>query len=262
MRKRDILSIVEIPVRSNIILRLDEAGKAAYSDLLDSAGLMEVLDSRGNFNYHLNFLLENSIVVKDGVVYRLTDRGRAIAQFVKEVNQIWQQIQPKLGGGYMDIVGYAEEFEKEIGIKMHKTVEKRKLKERIEMVMDEKSVIGLLNEEKCEDEFFSNYEEIGIKDLKLCVEVREDKEKGWPKCIHYVFGHPDLTYHLSPYYLGSVLLYLQKNFGEAHLFADKKKPMPFMLRAKKLRERYEGPAFMIAPVVLGPYKKVQEIKNS
>mgnify|MGYP001084240493 CR=1 FL=1 len=117
MRKRDVLSIVENPVRSDIIMRLDEAGKAAYSDLLDSAGIIEVLDSRGNFNYHLNFLLENSIVVKEGIVYRLTDRGRAIAQFVKEVNHVWNQIEHKLRGGYMDIVGYAEEFERETGIK-------------------------------------------------------------------------------------------------------------------------------------------------
>jgi len=259
LRKRDILSIVEIPVRSNIIMHLDEAGKAAYSDLLDSAGLIEVLDSRGNFNYHLNFLLENSIVVKDGVVYRLTDKGRAIAQFVKEVNHVWKQIEPRLRGDYMSIVSYAEEFEKETGIKMRKTVEKRKLKGRIEIVTEEKSVIGLVDEEKCEDEFFSDYEEIQIAGLKLCVEEAE-----WNNEKHtlYVFGHPDLTYHLSPHYSGAVLLYLQRNFGEAHIFADKKKPMPFMLRAEKLRERYQGPALMIAPVALGPYKKVQEIKKS
>jgi len=238
LRKRDVLSIVENPVRSNIIMRLDEAGKAAYSDLLDSAEVIEVLDSRGNFNYHLNFLLENSIVVKDGVVYRLTDKGRAVAQFVKEVNHVWEQIEPKLRGGYMSIVGYAEEFEKETGIKMHKTVDKRKLKGRIEMVMDEKSVIGLLDEEKCEDEYFSDYEEIQIADLKLCVEEAE-----WNNEKHnlYVFSHPDLTYHLSPYYSGSVLLYLQKNFGEAHLFADKKKPMPFMLRAKSCEKDTKDP---------------------
>jgi len=104
LRKRDVLSIVEIPVRSSIILRLDEASKAAYSDLLDSAGVIEVLDSRGNFNYHLNFLLENSIVVKEGMVYRLTDKGRAVAKFVKEVNQIWKKVEPKLRGGDMDLV--------------------------------------------------------------------------------------------------------------------------------------------------------------
>ena len=248
MRKRDVMSIVEIPARRDIILRLEEAGRAAYSDLLDSAGVIEVLDSRGNFNYHLSFLLENSIVVKEGVIYRLTDKGRTVAQFIKEVDSIWNQIEPKLRGGYMSIVSYAEEFEKEVGIKMNKKIAERKLKGRIEMVTDEESVISLLNEEKCEDIFFSDYEEIQIDGMKLCVQETEcDKEKH----MLYIFGSPDLTYHLSPYYLGSVLLYLQKSFGEAHIYADRKKPMPFMLRAKKMYERYEGPAFMIAPVVLG-----------
>ncbi len=250
MRKRDVLSIVEIPVRCNIIMRLDDAEKAAYSDLLDSTGDKEVLDSRGNFNYHLNFLLENSIIVKEGAVYRLTDKGRAIAQFAKEVNRVWNQTEPKLRGGYMSIIGYAEEFEKETGIRMHKAVEKRKLKNRVEMVMDEKQVLGILDEAQCEDEFFSSYEEIQMADMKLCVEVREDKNSKKQNC--YPLGHPDLTYHLSPYYLGATLIYLQKNFGEAHLFADKKKPMPFILRAKKLEERYEGPGFVIAPVILPP----------
>jgi len=253
LRKRDVLSIVEIPVRSNIILRLYEAGKAAYSDLLDSAGDIEVLDSRGNFNYHLNFLLKNSIVAKEGMVYRLTDKGRAIAKFIKEVNQIWKKVEPKLRGGHMDIVSYAEEFEREIGIRMNKKIAETKLKGRIEMVMDEKSVIGLLDEEKCEDDFFKDYEEIQISDMRLSVKIREDKNG--KKFNHYVLGHPDLSYYLSPHYFGSALLYLQMNFGEARLFADKKKPMPFMLRAKKLGERYGGPAFLIAPVVLDKHQK-------
>jgi len=34
------------------------------------------------------------------------------------------------------------------------------------------------------------------------------------------------------------------------LFADKRKPMPFVVRARKREERYEGPAFAIAPIVL------------
>jgi len=250
LRKRDVLSIVEIPIRSNIVLRLDEAGKAAYSDLLDSAGPIEALDSRGNFNYHLNFLLDNSIVAKDGVVYRLTDKGQAVAQFIKEVNRVWNQVEPKLGGGFVSIVSYAEEFERETGIKMHKTLEKRKLKGRIETIMDEKNVVCLLNEGQCEDEFFGDYEEIEISDTKLCVDEVEEKDG---KHNLYVICHPELPYRLSPHYLGAVLRYLQKNFGEAHIYADKKKPMPFMLRAKRLQERYEGPAFMIAPVILGAF---------
>ena len=75
----------------------------------------------------------------------------------------------------MDIISYADEFEKEIGIRMNRKITERKLKGRIEMVMDDKSVIGLLDEEKCEDEFFKDYEEIQISDMKLSVEVYEDK---------------------------------------------------------------------------------------
>lgn len=247
MKMKDALSIVENTVRCNIIMRLDEAGKAAYSDLLDAAGIVGILDSRGNFNYHLNFLLQNSIVIKNGLTYRLTDKGQAIAQFVKEVNLNWKQIEPKLRGDYVSILNCAEEFEKETGIKMQKTTAKRKLKERIEIITDEKSVICLLDEEKCKDEFFKNYEEIQTEDLRLQVKEATCKNE---KHNLYIFGLPDLTYHLSPYYLGSVLQYLQTNFDEAHLFADKNQPMPFLLRAKKLQERYEGPAFMIAPVIL------------
>lgn len=246
MRKREVLLIVENPVRSEIILRLDEAGKAAYSDLLDSAGLVEVLDSRGNFNYHLNFLLENSIVIKEGMVYRLTDRGRAIAGFIREVNGLWGRVEPKLRGSYKDIVSYAREFEKEVGIRMSRKVSEIKLKGKIEIVMDERSVIGILDEKRCEDEFFRGHEEIQLSDMKLEV-IRKDKDGKEPR--HYVLGHPDLSYHISPHYFGSVLIYLQRTFGEAHLYAEKKKPMPFMLRAKKLEERYEGPAFMIAPII-------------
>lgn len=152
----------------------------------------------------------------------------------------------------MDKVGYSEDFEKEIGIRMHRAVDERKLKGRVEMVMDETSVIGILDERICEDEYFKDYEEIALEDLRLSKEEAEWKNE---EHISYVFGHPDLAYHLSPHYFGSALLYLQRNFNEAHLYADKRKTMPFMLRARRLQERYERPAFVIAPVVLGPCKK-------
>lgn len=90
------MSIVESDVRSDTIMRLYEAGKAAYSDLLDSAGVTDVLGSRGNFNYHLNYLLDNSLVVKEGMVYKLTDKGRAMARFIGEVKASWKEIDPKL----------------------------------------------------------------------------------------------------------------------------------------------------------------------
>jgi len=39
-------------------------GMVAYSDLLESTSLRGSLDSRGNFNYHLNFLLKNSALLE------------------------------------------------------------------------------------------------------------------------------------------------------------------------------------------------------
>jgi DNA-binding transcriptional ArsR family regulator len=93
LNKSDVLSIVVDPTRNKIIRRLDEAGKAAYSDLLDSADYVRYLTSTGNFNYHLSFLLKNSVIVKEGVVYKLTSRGREIARFVKDVDQMWSELE-------------------------------------------------------------------------------------------------------------------------------------------------------------------------
>lgn len=252
LRKRDVLSIVENPVRSNIIIRLTKAGKAAYSDLLDSAGPIEALDSRGNFNYHLNFLLENRIIQKEGMVYRLTDKGQAIAQFLREVDQAWKEIEIKMRGDHMSIVGYAEEFEKETGIKMQKAIGERKLKGRVGMIHDETNVIGILDEDECEDEFFGGYIEIPIDELKFYVDESEWKGE---KHNLYVLGHTSFAYRVSPRLFGSVLQYMQRNYDEAHLLADVVKPMPFMIRAKTLHERYDGPAFMIAPITPGTFKK-------
>ena len=64
MRKSDVFSTVADSTRNKIIRRLDEAGKAAYSDLLDSAEHVRHLTSTGNFNYHLNFLMENSVIIR------------------------------------------------------------------------------------------------------------------------------------------------------------------------------------------------------
>jgi len=113
-------------------------------------------------------------------------------------------------------------------------------------------VVCPLDEDRYEDEFFKDYEEIQIDGLKLFVDESTWNNERHSNCV---LGHPDLTYRLSPYYSGSVLRYLQRTFNEAHIFADKKKPMPFMVRAKGLKERYEGPAFMIAPVIPGTCQK-------
>lgn len=82
--------------RNSVIRRLSEAGKAVYSDLLDSAECVRHLTGTGTFNHHLNFLLENSVIVKDGIVYKLTKKGLEIARFVKDVDQIWNKLESTL----------------------------------------------------------------------------------------------------------------------------------------------------------------------
>jgi len=247
LKLREAMSIAESDVRSDMITRLYEVGKAAYSDLLDSAGATDVLGSRGNFNYHLNYLLDNSLVAKEGTVYKLTDKGRAMARFIGEVKASWKEIEPKLRGGYISMLAYAEDFKSECGIRMKETACQGRFGGKVEVVGDERDIFCLMDEKNCEDEFFSGYGEIPITELKLYI-----KEAEWKHEKHnlYVLGHSDLTYYLSPHYLGSTLHYLQQGFGEAHLFGDKKKPMPIILRARKWGESYEGPAFAIAPIVL------------
>lgn len=74
LRKDDVFSIAVDPTRNKIIMRLEEAGKAAYSDLLDYVDNVRHLTRTGNFNYHLDFLLKNSVITKEDVVYRLADK--------------------------------------------------------------------------------------------------------------------------------------------------------------------------------------------
>jgi DNA-binding transcriptional ArsR family regulator len=112
LRKEDVFSIAVDPTRNRIIKRLEEAGKAAYSDLLDSVDTVRHLTSTGNFNYHLEFLLKNSVITKDGPVYKLTDKGLEIARFIKDVDQSWSKLEPKLRGENMSIFSCAERFDR------------------------------------------------------------------------------------------------------------------------------------------------------
>jgi len=243
LRKRDVFSIIVDPTKNSIIRRLSEAGKAAYSDLLDSAEYMRHLTSTGTFNYHLNFLLENSVIVKDGVVYRLTKKGREIARFVKDVDQIWNKLESTLRGERMSIFSFAEQFEEETGTKMQKVTSKL---HGIDFIADERRVIGLIAQEDCKTEFFEQYNPIRIEGFKLCLKECEKKGK---MVKQLVFSHPDLGYHLSIQMLGIVYQFLENNFGEAHAFAVKKKPHPFLFRAAEMGKDYDGCAFIVAPVV-------------
>lgn len=155
MRQRGVFSIIVDPTRNSIIRRLSEAGKAAYSDLLDSAEYVKHLTSTGTFNYHLNFLLENSVIVKDGIVYKLTKKGLEIAKFLKDVDQIWSKLESTLRGERMSIFSFAEQFEEETGTKMQKVASKF---HRIDLITDERKVIGLIAQEDCNKEFFAQYD--------------------------------------------------------------------------------------------------------
>ena len=243
LRKRDAFSIVVDPTRNSIISRLSEAGKAAYSDLLDSAEHMRHLTSTGTFNYHLNFLLENSVIAKDGVVYKLTKKGLEIARFLKDVDQNWNKLESTLRRERMSIFSFAEQFEDESGTKMQNVTSKF---HGIDLITDERKVIGIIAQEDCNKEFFAQYDPITIEDFKLCVKECEKKGK---RSKELVLSHPDLKYHLSIQMLGVVCQFLESNFGEAHVFALKKKPHPFLFRAVEMGKDYDGCTFIVAPVV-------------
>jgi hypothetical protein len=243
LKKGDALSIVADATRNKIVRRLEEAGKAAYSDLLDTVEHVRHLTSTGNFNYHLNFLLENSVITKDGVVYKLTGKGREIAKFLKDVDQLWNKLEPILGGEKMSIFNWVEQFEEETGTKMQKDVLKF---HGMELVTDERKVIGLIAEEECRKEFFNEYEPISVENCELRI---KQSEKESEKCSELVVSHPDLEYYISPRLLGIVHQFLETHFNQVHIFAVKKKPYPFLFRAADITKNYSGCAFIVAPVV-------------
>jgi hypothetical protein len=228
-------------MRNRIIKRLEEAGKAAYSDLLDSVDAVRHLTSTGNFNYHLDFLLKNSVITKDGGVYRLTDNGLEIARFIKDVDQSWSKLEPKLRGENMSIFSCAEQFEKETGTKMLRTSTSF---HGMDMISDERRVIGIIAQEDCHKEFFASYQPLGVEDFKLCLK-KGCKDEG----NMLILAHPNLKYYVSPTMLSQVYQFLEEDFGEAHVFAVKEKPYPLLFRAAAMGKDYDGCAFMVAPCV-------------
>jgi DNA-binding transcriptional ArsR family regulator len=241
LRKDDVFSIAVDPTRNRIIKRLEEAGKAAYSDLLDSVDTVRHLTSTGNFNYHLEFLLKNSIITKDGPVYKLTDKGLEIARFIKDVDQSWSKLEPKLRGENMSIFSCAERFEKETRTKM---LQNSTSFHGMDMISDEKRVIGIIAQEDCRKEFFASYQPLEVEDFKLCVKKGCKNESNL-----LILAHPDLKYYISPTMLSQVYQFLEEEFGEARIFAAKEKPYPFLFRAASMGKDYQGCAFMVAPCV-------------
>jgi DNA-binding transcriptional ArsR family regulator len=240
LRKDDVFSIAVDPTRSRIVKRLEEAGKAAYSDLLDSAENVRHLTSTGNFNYHLDFLLKNSVITKHGAVYSLTNSGRHIARFIKDVDQSWSELEPKLRGKSMSIFSCAELFEKETGTKMSRTTTSL---HGMDLIMDEKRVLGIIAQEDCSKDFFASYQPLGLEGFKMCVKSCKDEDK------MLTLGHPDLKYCVSPVMLSQICQFLEENFGDVHIFALREKPYPLLIRGAALGKDHDGCAFMVAPCV-------------
>jgi hypothetical protein len=243
LRKKDVFSIITNSTRHVITKRLGEAGKAAYSDILDSVDFIHPLNSTGNFNYHLNFLIRTDMVTRDGSVYRLSDDGKKILKFVEDVNQMWQELQRNLRGVSMNVISQAEHFEEEMGVKMEKEVMDFK---GLDMIMDEKRIIGIVGLGDS-TENFSSYETLELHDFKVTRKSYKT-EKGVIKEV-ILLTHPEIKYELSPRWFGTVQEYLERNYGNTFVYALKKNPAPFLIRSESIGKGPSSCSFVIAPSV-------------
>lgn len=253
MKKKDIFSIITNSIRNSIIKRLIRAEKAAYSDLLDSSDFQRTL-STGNFNYHLNYLQENEIISKDGGVYRLTNLGKEVAKFVEEVDQKWKELAKKIRGEKMSVFTIAEHFEEETNIPMEKEVTNF---HGLEMIMDDKQTIGIIPI-KNTPEPFASYTLFATKEFQLTRMTCNDKEDKKKQTVS-LLTHPNLQYQLSPKWLGIIQHYLDTNYGQSYIYAQKQGPAPFLVSSKmfKTNNEEQGCLFVIAPAVFDEKRKKQ-----
>ena len=238
MKKKEIFTLVTNPSRNTIIRRLFEAEKAAYSDLLDSAGLIPTLDSTGNFNYHLNFLVENEIIVKSGSIYKLTDKGKEIALFIKDVDQKWLKLERTINGDFMSLISIAEQFEEQTGLKMLKEISDFK---GIDMIMDETRSVGIMITNELPAPL-GNHSEMNVEDLQVIM-----KKKGNKKST--VLGHPEFEHYLSQKYFSIIQDFILVDFEEIFLYADKNETTPFLISSIELNKTNEGLVFVVAPQI-------------
>ena len=243
LRKKDVFSIVTNSTRHVIIKRLGEAGKAAYSDMLDSVDFVHPLNSTGNFNYHLNFLIRTDIVTREGTVYRLTDDGKKILKFIEDINQMWQDLQKNLRGVSMSVFSQAEHFEEEMGVKMEKEVMDFK---GLDMIMDEKRIIGILGL-RDDTEYFTSYNSLELSDFRV---LRKSyvTDKGDSKDV-ILLCHPEIKYEISPRWFGVVQEYLERNYGSVFVYALRDAPAPFLIRSEEIGKGTSSCSFVIAPSV-------------
>ena len=239
MHKRDIFSLITNPIRNLILKRLASSQKAAYSDLLDTVqNHLHPLTSSGNFNYHLNFLINNSLIVKDGLVYRLTDKGKEVTRFVETIDHQWVTIEKFVRGEHMSVFNLAEQFEEETGIQMDKEIINFK---GSNMIMDTMKIIGILPDIE-ENELFSDYEELDVEQFGM-KKLTFDQESGTPKTV-VVLKHPDIDYYLSPKYFAIIQEYSEKIFGMLKVYAKLEQPSPFLAKAENRKNKCY---FVIAP---------------
>ena len=239
MRKKEIFSYITNTSRNKIIKRLYDAGKAAYSDLLDTSGLTATLDSTGNFNYHLNFLMKNDVVIKTGSVYKLTKTGKTIALFIIDINQKWKKLEKILNGEKMNLTSIAEQFEEESKVKMLKEISDFK---GIDMIMDETNSIGIFLS-SLKPERYKEYKEIFVEDLRI---VKKKNEKN----VTLALNCPEFKHYLSQKYFGLIQEFLITNFGDLYLYTNYSETSPFLLSTKELEKNEEKVVFIVAPMNL------------
>ena len=239
MQKRDVFSLITNRIRNQILKRIAQTNKAGYSDLLDSVeNHLHPLTSSGNFNYHLNFLLKNSLIVKDGLVYKLTDKGKEITRFVEDIDHQWKKIEKFVRGENLSIFNLAEQFEEETGIKMDEEITDFK---GSEMVMDKRKIIGILANID-DNSFFNDFKEIDVEQF-LIKKIVFNQESGLQKEA-VVLKHPKMDYYLSPKYFGIIQEFSEMNFGIPKIFAILDKPAPFLVKAKSKNRKC---FFILAP---------------
>jgi len=241
--KRVLLSILGSRIKSSIVSRLALAEKAAYTDLLDSAGVDRQLGGTGTFNYQLKQLEEDGIVAKTKGIYRLTPQGRSLASFLETFDRIWSQHveemkMKEMKMGEMDLFDYAEDFQETTGIRMG-IGEGKRVPRKLDFLMSEDRVIGIALEEWTESFMKTSRAEV----LEL-----QPQEMGVAKAPNgkIVLSHPRLSYFITPFYFGAAQGYIASRYKDSHVYASLDKPMPLIVRAKPLGERYKGCAIIIA----------------
>ncbi len=249
MRKKDVFSIFSNRTRLTILKRLGEAEKAAYSDIMDSVDHIQPLNSTGNLNYHLNFLLRNEVIRRDGSVYRLTDDGRRILAFMLALEEKWYDLQKELRGDMMSVISIAEHFEEEVGITMMKEVIEFM---GMDLIMDEKQTFGILGvnpEVSIQGYSLLDLDSFGLK--RVSYKSNEDEERYTTLLVH-----PDLRYELSPKWFGVIQNYLDENYGGVFVYARKDTPAPFLISSHEFESDEIGCVFVIAPSVVD--KEIKE----